>query len=179
MYKSVVLLFLSFICLINCSYDDYYDCRQYENKVYQLKVTFPGKKPLYAALRLQPKGSFDELFSIGGGNNAAELGVSFALSNRVGYYKCLGNNLMQLTGLGYLYKTDDVPFLKENGAVVIHDYYFRFSNRGRKINGKVKFAVFENGLNPFTTTADPKLIGDEGVVEGELLKYRKYFTLKL
>ncbi|UJR07493.1 hypothetical protein I4U23_011782 [Adineta vaga] len=76
----------------NSNHDQFYNCQRYENKIYQLKITLPGKEPFYAGLRLQSYGTFDELFSIAGGNNTDELGISFALSNRVGYYKCLADD---------------------------------------------------------------------------------------
>ncbi|CAF1565303.1 unnamed protein product [Adineta steineri] len=174
--QMIIIIILILISIVNGSRYNY-NCHQYENRVYQLTVTFPDKEPLYCALRLQTHGMFDELFSIAGGNNAAELGSSFALSNRVGYYKCLAGNKMHLTGLGYLYKTEDVEFLKENGAVVIHDYSFRFHNNGKKLTGQVKFAVFKNGENPFTTNDKPVFVGDIGQVKGELLKYREYYKL--
>ncbi len=175
-----IFFLLSFVYIIHGDYQyssNNINCKRFENKVYLLTVTFPKKKPFNAALRLLPNGVFDELFSIANGNNAAEVGANFSLSNRIGYYKCLQKNYVRLTGLGFLYKTKDVPFLADNGAIVIHDYNLKFSNNDKRCTGRVKFAVFESGTNPFTTSDDPVDEGDIGDVKCELLKFRKYFDL--
>ena len=159
-------------------YSPYYpSCKPFENKIYQLTVTFPGAVPLYAGLRLLPNGMFDEIFSIANGNNAAEVGANFALSNRYGYYKCLSNNQMRLTGYGFLYKTADVPFLATNGADVTHDYRFQFDSTGRTLTGKVRFGVYTAGSDPFDTNNVAVFPGPIGDVKGELLKFRARYDL--
>lgn len=174
----VLLLLISWISITDAQKKNSdSQCSRYVNKIYQIKVTFPDKVPLYAILRLLPNGAFDELFSIANGNNAAEVGVDFALSNRVGYYRCSTLTEMQLTGLGFLYKTEGVPFLKVNGAVVIHDYAFRFSDDGKRGQGTVKFAVFPSGTNPFAADAIPVHIGDLGILTFEQISFRPYFSL--
>jgi hypothetical protein len=152
-------------------------CAAYVNKIYQIKVTFPDKVPLYAILRLLPNGAFDELFSIANGNNTAEVGVDFALSNRVGYYLCSSPVDMYLTGLGFLYKTAGISFLEKIGAVVINDYAFRFSADGKTGFGTVIFAVFSSGTNPFANDAIPVHTGPLGTLTLEQIRFRPYFGL--
>ena len=153
------------------------NCGRFENKMFQITVTFPGKKPLYATVHLFPDGVFHEIFSIANGNSEAQVGANFALSDRFGTYTCLPDNHVHFTGFGYLYKTDSLPFLSYDGAVVIHDYHFRFSSDGKSCNGLVKFAVFKSGTNPFSTTDRPVFEGDIGVVTCELLEFRPYYDL--
>ena len=176
-------LLLSIISGLNASYSysssssSSYSCSWYANKIYQLKVTFPGKVPLYAAVRFLTHGAFDELFSIANGNNAAEVGADFALSNRCGYYRCPSSRRVTLTGFGFLYKSDSLPFLAENGATVMHDYDFNFSSDGKSLTGKVRFAVFRAGTNPFTRGAQPVFEGPLGDVTGELITFRPLYDL--
>lgn len=183
MHKILLVVFLSSIPLIyGGSYGSTYSsssssCQRFENRIYLLTVTFPDLKPLNAAMRFQSYGAFDEIFSVGDGNNGEQVGANFSLSHRFGFYKCLSKNIVRATGLGFLYKTLDVPFLKDNGATVIHDYYFTFSNNDQSLTGRVKFAVFTNGKNPFTTSDSPVFQGPVGQVKGELLRFRKYFDL--
>ena len=168
------LLFVSFVYITDANYSA---CSRYVNKIYKITVTFPRKTSLYAIVRLLPHGVFDELFSIANGNNEDEVGANFALSNRVGYYRCPNERDMQLTGLGFLYKTEGVPFLKKNGAVVTHDYAFRFSNDGTSCYGKVQFAVFSCDANPFLDDSTPVFEGEVGTLTCELLKFRPYYEL--
>lgn len=177
MKRSMLLvLFLSMVLSSDGSYSSS-SCSWYVNKIYQLKVTFPGKAPLYAAIRLLSNGAFDEIFSIGNGNNEAEVGANFALSNRIGYYRCPSEGEIILTGFGYLYKSDSLPFLARNGATVMHDYAFRFSNNGKTLSGKVRFAVFTAGINPFLRGAEPVHEGPIGDVTGELITFRPLYEL--
>ena len=172
----IFFLFLSITSGIGASYSTS-SCSWYVNKIYQLKVTFPGKVPLYAAVRLLSNGAFDEIFSIANGNNEAEVGANFALSNRFGYYRCSNSKEMKLTGFGFLYKSDSLPFLAVNGATVMHDYAFRFSHDRKSLSGKVRFAVFHAGTNPFDRGAQPVHEGPIGDVTGELITFRPLYDL--
>jgi hypothetical protein len=178
MQKESIIVLLSLIYIINGD-NDYgsSNCKRFENKIYQVSVTFPGLETFYAGLRLLPNNQFDEIFGIAGGNNAAEVGVDFALSSRVGNYKCLSRNYMRLTGFGFLYKTAGVPFLADSGANVMHDYYFSFYNNYRNCKGVVKYAVFKSGTNPFTTNDQPVFEGPIGNVTCEIFKFRSYYLL--
>ena len=151
-------------------------CKRYENKIYRLKVTFPYLEPLHAIVRFLPNGMFDELFSIAGGHNKAEVGVDFALSNRIGYYSCPSPTQMYLTGYGFLYKTEGVKFLEKNGATVMHDYSFRFSSDRKKLNGKVKFGVYKCGTDPFDEENETVHEGPIGIVTGERVKFRRRYA---
>ena len=180
MQKQLIFLLISLVYIVHCGDNDSYqsiNCKRLENKIYLLKVTFPDLQPLYAALRLLPYGTFDELFSIAGGNNAAEVGANFAMSNRFGYYKCLKNNYFRGTGLGFLYETVDVPFLKDNGATVTHDYHFRFSHDYKNCTGLVKFGVYKCGTDPFKTYDKPVYEGKIGKVTCELLRFQRKYDL--
>jgi hypothetical protein len=174
--KRIIIILLTLISIVNGN-NQYPNCRQYENKIYRLKFTFSDSEPAYSTLRLNSFGGFDELSNIANGNNKAELGESFAFSSRVGYYKCLRGNDMRLTSIGYLYKTEDVEFLKVNGATVVVDYYLRFTNSGKKFTGSVKFVAFESGTDPFKTNDEPAYESKVGKVQGELLKFRSYSNL--
>ena len=185
MQKLLIFIALCLISLINAgsySSNNPYSypsssCKRLENRIYLLTVTFPGLKPLYAAIRLLPNGAFDEIFSTAGGNNAAEVGVDFAMSHRFGTYTCVSKTVFRATGLGFLYKTAGVDFLKDNGATVFHDYEFRFSTNDKTLSGVVKFGVFPNGKNPFTTKDTPVFEGPIGQVKGELLPVRRFYDL--
>lgn len=185
MQKLLIFIVLGLISLIHASkypsYNSYSypssSCKRLENRIYLLNVTFPGLVPLYAAIRLLPNGAFDEIFSVGGGNNAAEVGVNFALSHRFGIYKCISKTVFRATGFGFLYKTAEVEFLKVNGATVIHDYEFRFSTNDKTLSGVVKFGVFVNGINPFTTKENPVFEGPIGKVTGQLLPVQRFYDL--
>jgi hypothetical protein len=176
MQKSTVFfaLLLSFMSIVHGN-NRY--CKRYENKIYRVKVTFPDLEPLHAIVRLLPGGMFDELFSIAGGHNKDEVGVDFALSNRVGYYSCATAKKMYLTGYGFLYKTHGVEFLKKNGATVMHDYSFRFSSNGKKLHGKVRFAAYKCGTDPFDEHNKPVHEGPIGIVTGERVKFRRNYDL--
>jgi hypothetical protein len=177
MMQKQFIFILSILSSIVEGDHNHTDCERFENKMFQVNVTFPGKKPLYATVHLFPNGVFHEIFSIANGNSEAQVGANFALSNRFGTYTCLPDNHMHFTGMGYLYKTDSVPFLCDNGAVVIHDYHFQFSKNGKTCNGLVKFAVFKTDTNPFSTADQPVFEGDIGVVTCELLEFRPYYDL--
>jgi hypothetical protein len=175
--QVIVYLLVALIYIVNGDNYQYSSCKRFENKIYQLTVTFPDKTPFNAALRLLPNGVFDELFSIENGNNSESLGLNISFSNRIGYYKCLGRNNMRLTGLGYLYESPDVDFLENNGAVVVHDYYFRFLSNDKNLIGAINFDAFTVGTNPFTTKDAPVFKGEIGKVKGELLRFRTNFNL--
>jgi len=176
------ITFIVLFCLLssaNGGYDfrQYPSCKQFENKIYQVTVTFPSLQPLFVGVRLRPNGMFDEICNIGNGNNEAELGANFGLSTRVGYYKCLPNNKMRITGYGYLYKNPDISFLATNGAVVMHDFSLQFDNSGKTLTGNVTFAAFTSGTNPFDMDNVPIMPGPIGVVTGELLRFRARYDL--
>ena len=191
MQALLVLLIVSSISLLNASsyrsgYDYTYSydqspahslCKRLENRIYLLTVTFPELQPLTAAMRFQPQGAFDEIFSVQDGNSANQVGGDFAMGHRFGYYKCASKSVVRATGLGFLFKKEDVEFLQENGATVIHDYDFTFSSNADSFTGRVQFAVFPNGKNPFTTSDKPVFQGLVGQVKGEVLRFRKFFDL--
>lgn len=185
MHKLLIFIAVCSISLITGnkypSYNRYTypssSCKRFENRFYHVKVTFPGLVPLFAAIHLLPNGQFDEIFSTAGGNNAAEVGVNFAMSHRFGIYTCVSRTVFRATGFGFLYKTAGVEFLQENGATVIHDYEFRFGTNDQTFTGVVKFAVFKNGVNPFTTKDAPVFVGPVGNVTGQLLPIARFFDL--
>jgi hypothetical protein len=39
---------------------------------------------------------------------------------------------MRLTGIDYVYKSDKLDILKENGVVCLLDFHLRFANNGQK-----------------------------------------------
>jgi hypothetical protein len=180
MQKQLIFFLFSLIYIVNGDGNNNYqysNCKRFENKVYQLNVTYPDKTTFYTSLRLLPNGLFDEISSIANGNNLAELGTNFAFSNSNGYYKCLRKNDLRLTAFGYVYETPSVSYLSDNGAVIIYDYYFNFYNNDKTFTGSVKYAIFKSGTNPFTTTDKPVSEGDIGTVQGQLLKFKKYYDL--
>ena len=170
MFLALLLLFVSIV------HGQKSDCKRYENKVYRLNVTFPDLDPLYAIVRLLPNGMFDELFSIANGNNEDEVGANFALSNRVGQYSCDTPRKMYLTGYGFLYKTEGVEYLKKNGGTVMHDYLFRFSKDRKTLHGKVRFAVYKCGTDPFDGDNKHVHQGPIGIVTGERIKFRRNYS---
>jgi hypothetical protein len=176
MQKQIIVILLSFIYIVNGYYEDT-NCKRFENKIYQITITFPGGKTFYVAIRLLPNGQFDDIYSIAGGKNAEELSVAFAFSTGIGNYKCLPRNYMRLTEFGYLYKTDGVSFLQDNGADGTVDFYLRFSDNDKTCKGVTKFAAFKSGTNPFTTNDPTVFESPVGNVTCELFQFRAYSKL--
>ncbi|CAF2867297.1 unnamed protein product [Rotaria sp. Silwood2] len=117
---------------------------------------------------------FFEAQNIANGNSAPSFGIEVQLGLHSGYYKCLGRNLVQLTDIGYIYKTDAVPVLRSNGAIATHTYHLTFSRDFKTCTGNLSFLFFTTGSNPFKRHNVPILVGSMATVTGELLDGRNY-----
>ena len=166
-------LLLFFVSSVNGKHSH---CERYENKIYRLTITYPGKEPFYSILRLLPNGMFDEFSSVANGNSTAEVVVNYKLSGRVGYYSCPTSKKMYLTSLGFIYKTEGAELLKKNGAIAANDYFFRFSDDRKKLRGKSQDAAYTSGTDAFNEENASIFQAPIASIKGERVKFRRRYT---
>jgi hypothetical protein len=177
--QVIVFLLVVLLYIVNGQSGQYStntNCKRFENKVYQINVTFLGGTPFNAALRLLPNGVFDIFDNIENGNDFLEIGVNVSSGNIIGYYKCPNRNSILLTGIQYIYQTDTVPGL-QNGAVATQDFYLSFSKNDQNCTGSGITTAFASGTNPFAANNPPIYQSPTVTVQCELLKFRTHFDL--
>ena len=127
-------------------------------------------KPWYGYLLFLPHGIVLEANNIANGNSADSVGVNLTLGVHFGYYKCLDNNMVHVSDTGYMYTTPDVPFLSQNGATPVHDYYLQFSgDNAISCTGTIRFVVFPTGSNPFNPSNTPVFRSANGTATCEFI----------
>jgi hypothetical protein len=150
-------LFSLFLVFISFNDRQCTRCTDFYNQVYQVNVTFPGLKSFYGTITLLPNNMFLDTHSISNGHAEAEVGFNVEFSVHAGQYKCLSDNRVRLTGIGYVFKTNETQVLRENGATAVHRYRLNFLNGSNKqCVGTLQFAFYVTGTNPFNSS-DPAL----------------------
>jgi hypothetical protein len=180
--QVIIFLLVALIYIVNGQYGQSgqystnTNCKRFENKVYQLNITFPNGTAIFAALRLLPNGAFDIFDNIEGGDSFLEFGLNISTGNIIGYYKCPNKNNLRLTGIQYIYQTEVLSGL-QNGGVASQDYYLFLSKNDQFCTGSVRIAIYTSGINPFATKNTPLYQSPTGTIQCELLKFRTHFDL--
>lgn len=132
-------------------------CAKFAHRMFHVKVEFPDFKPFYSLLVLGDAGTFSETINVADGNNSAHVGVSLAFNVHQGFYSCSQNRVVKLTNIGYIYRTKNVPALKENGALGIHQYVLRFplAMNHNRCHGEFQLGYYSVDSNPFDGETRP------------------------
>jgi len=154
MKKRIIVFLFLFVSI--CIDDVISQCESYENNIYQVTTQFPNYKPYYIFLTLLSNGIFIEETNIANGQSSAELGMHMAFGTRTGFYECLNSSTVHLTGFGYIFKNSELPFVTNNGALILQDYFLYFlNNTYTTCVGQLNAAFFTTGSNPFDTDNNP------------------------